>query len=276
MRIAITGGSGRVGRATTATALDGGHSVVSIDQVPPPADTPVDPRVTFIQADLTDYGAVQRALAGCDALIHLAAIPSPGRHPDHETHNNNVCSSYNALRAAAEVGIHRVCQASSVNATGLAYSRWPRFDYFPLDEQHPTYNEDPYSLSKWICEAQGDSLARRYEQMTIASLRFHWVVPERATTQTGSYNSSDSGAKNLWGYVRLDATARACVASLTATYMGHEAFYIVAPDTTMERPSLELAQHFFPEVPLRGDLRGTGSFFDCSKAERLFGWRHDQ
>ena len=85
----------------------------------------------------------------------MAAIPAPGHHPDHEVHNNNVMGSYNALRAAVEVGIQRVCQASSVNATGLAYSRWPHFDYFPLDEEHPTYNEDPYSLSKWICEEQG-------------------------------------------------------------------------------------------------------------------------
>jgi len=59
-------------------------------------------------------------------------------------HHNNVVSSYNVLSAAAQLGINRVAQASSVNATGAVYSRWPQYDYFPVDEHHPTYNEDAY------------------------------------------------------------------------------------------------------------------------------------
>lgn len=275
MRIAITGGSGGVGRAVIKLALAQGHSVVSIDQVRP-APEAAQPNVTFVEADITRYADLEQAFRGCDAVIHMAAIPSPGRHPDHVVHNNNVVGSYNALRAAAELGIHRVCQASSVNATGLAYSRWPRFDYFPLDEQHPTYNEDPYSLSKWICEQQGDSFARRYEAMTITSLRFHWVVPERATAARRGDSRSKWEAKNLWGYVTFDAAARACLLSITAGFKGHEVFCIVAPDTVADRSSLELRQDFFPDVPVRGDLSGHRSFYNCAKAERLLGWKHDQ
>ena len=272
MKIAVTGGSGSVGRTVVEMALAEGHSVVNIDRVPPPNALP--PNAAFVQAELTDYAAFAQAVRGCEALVHLAAIPAPGRQPDHVVHNNNVVSSYNALRAAAQLGIKRVCQASSVNATGLAYSRWPRFDYFPLDERHPTYNEDPYSLSKWICEQQADSFARRYEDMAIASLRFHWVVPERAAAvQQGR---DEWLAKQLWGYTRFDAAAQACLLSLTASFQGHEVFYVVAPDTTMDTPSLELQQHYFPDVPVRGDLSSHRSFFDCRKAERLLGWRHDQ
>ncbi len=224
---------------------------------------------------MTQYADVEQALQGCDALVHLAAIPSPGGQPDHVVHNNNVVGSYNALSAAATLGINRVCQASSVNATGATYSRWPRYDYFPLDEQHPTYNEDPYSLSKWICEQQGDSFVRRYEQMVISSLRFHWVIEDRTmATQQGKQLGSTL-AKQLWGYTRLDAAAHACLLSLTAQFAGHEVFYIVAPDTMMDTPSLELAEQFFPDVPLRGDLPANSGFFDCGKAERLLGWEHD-
>ncbi len=170
-----------------------------------------------------------------------------------------------------------MCQASSVNATGLAYSRWPRFDYFPLDEEHPTYSEDPYSLSKWICEEQANSFARRYEEMTISSLRFHAVVPERATlVQATAYSQGSAAVKSLWAYTRLDSAARACLLSLTATFKGHEVFYITAPDTIADTPSLELKQKFFPDVPLRGDLNDYQSFFNSSKAERLLGWKHDQ
>ncbi len=275
MRIAITGGSGGVGRAITELALAQGHSVVSIDRLRP-EQTDARANLEFVEVDITHYDDVEQALRGCDALVHMAAIPAPGQHPDHVVHNNNVVGSYNALRAAAELGITHVCQASSVNATGLSYSRQPHYDYFPLDEQHPTYNEDPYSLSKWICEQQGDSIARRYEHMTISSMRFHAVVPERATAAEYYNQIGLVPTKHLWAYTRFDSAARACLLALRADFNGHEAFYIVAPHTVMDTPSLELKQQFFPDVPLRGDLSANQGFFNCSKAERLLGWKHDE
>ena len=252
-----------------------GHSVVSIDRVRP-KQTDARPDLEFVEADITAYDDLERALRGCDALVHMAAIPAPGQHPDHVVHNNNVVGSYNALRAVAELGITHVCQASSVNATGISYSRQPRYDYFPLDEQHPTYNEDPYSLSKWICEQQGDSIARRYEHMTISSMRFHAVVPDRATAAEYYDQSGAPPANHLWAYTRFDSAARACLLALTADFKGHEVFYIVAPKTVTDMPSLDLKQKFFPNVPLRGELIGNQSFFDCGKAERLLGWKHDE
>ena len=115
MKIAITGGSGNVGRAIVAEAVRQGHDVTNIDRVAPPEP---QPGVPFVAAEMSDYDALVRSFAGCDAVIHMAAIPSPGRHPDPVVHNDNVVGSYNALRAATENRILRVCQASSVNATG--------------------------------------------------------------------------------------------------------------------------------------------------------------
>ena len=103
---------------------------------------------------------------------------------------DNTLSSYNALSAASTLGIKRICLASSINAIGGAFSRSPRYDYFPLDEKHPTYAEDPYSLSKWVLEQQGDAFARRFEWMTIASLRFHWLLDTRSKSDS---NNSDDG-----------------------------------------------------------------------------------
>lgn len=272
MKIALTGGTGIVGAAILDMALARGDEMVVIDRVAP-AKTPDG--VRWIVADVADYDLLLDAFAGCDAVIHMAAIPSPGHHPDHVVHNNNVVGSYNALRAAAEHGILKVCQASSVNAIGHAYSRRPRYDYLPLDEEHPTYSEDPYSLSKWICELQGESFARRYEGMTISSMRFHWVVPVRE--HAGQYFNvpSPDSDKHLWAYTLFEGAARACLLSLEATWTGHEAFFITAPDTTSDTPSLELAAAYLPGVPIKGDLSGHKSFFNSAKAERLLGWRHN-
>jgi UDP-glucose 4-epimerase len=274
LRIAVTGGRGRIGRAVVDMAVAQGHQVVSIDRVHPSPENASAGTVDHVTLDLSAYSDLEQALGGCDALIHLAAIPSPYGLSDYEVHNNNVVGSYNALSCAMGAGILRVCQASSVNATGGVYSRWPRYDYFPLDEQHPTYNEDPYSLSKWICEQQADSFARRYEGMTIASLRFHWVVPDRATAARHQNSDDRNLAKQLWGYTLLDSAARACLLSLTAHFDAHEVFYVVAPHTMMDEPSRALRDRFFPTVPVNGDLSENTSFFSSSKAERLLGWTH--
>lgn len=274
MKIALTGGTGRIGRAIAAEALGQGHSVVSIDRV---AAAEPDERagLRFVAADIGDYDALVEAFRGTDALIHMAAIPGPGLHPDHVVHNNNVVGSYNALRAAVEVGIDRIVQASSVNAIGLSFSREPHFSYFPIDEAHPNSNEEPYSLSKWICEQQADSLARRYGALRIASMRFHLVVDDRSRGTAVYGTASVEQAKHLWAYTLFDAAARACLLALDAPFTGHEVFYIVASDTVIDVPTLDLAARFFPDVPVRGDLSGNRSFFSSAKAERLLGWRHD-
>ena len=273
MRIAITGGRGSVGRGVVELALAQGHSVQIIDRAPANA-SPIPEGASHTQVDLTDYPAVEQALRDCDALVHLAAIPSPRKDPAPVVHNNNVVSNYNVLYAASQNNIKRICLASSVNATGAAFSRWPRYDYFPLDENHPTYNEDPYALSKWIGEQQADSFARRYADLTIASLRLHFTTPN-----TGKLNPNPEQqerlARDLWGVTGLTAAARACMLALAADYRGHEVFYIVSPQTRVEKPSLELKAEYFPDVPLRGDLPGMSGFYDCRKAEQILGWRHD-
>lgn len=282
MRIAVTGGRGRIGRAITAEALARGHGVVNIDRVGldegpregeerPPM---LEGDVKYLAADVCNYEELLASFAGCDALIHMAAIPSPFQHPDHIVHNNNVTGSYNALRAAVEQGITRICQASSVNAIGLSFSRESHFDYFPIDERHPPYNEEPYGLSKWICEAQADSFARRYEQLRIASLRFHFVTSSRETAGANFNVDTPGIEKHLWAYTRTDAAVDACLLSLEADFTGHEVFYIVAPDTTNDVPTQELAAKHFPHVSIRGDIGGNRSFFNSAKANRMLGWTH--
>jgi UDP-glucose 4-epimerase len=269
--IAVTGSSGSIGREVTALALALGHHVVTVDRVAPAQGAP---GLRHVQADLADYDALVGAFAGCDALIHLAAIPIPFQQPDHVVHNNNVVGSYNALRAAVECGIQRIAQASSVNAIGHAFSKVPRYDYFPIDEAHPNHAEDAYSLSKWICEQQADAFARVHKGISIASLRFHWNQPRDVATAAYA-NPAWDVTKHLWAYVDPQAAARACLAAIAADLKGHEVFYVTAPVTTQETPSRDLAAQHFPGVEVRGAFAGNASFFNSAKAERLLGWKHD-
>lgn len=59
-------------------------------------------------------------------------------------------------------------------------------------------------------------------------------------------------------------------------WKGHERFFVVAPQVAADEGWLELKQRYFPNVPLREGWveKGGNCFFDCSKAERFFGWVH--
>jgi UDP-glucose 4-epimerase len=240
-----------------------------------PAGDNWDPHVDRLVADVCDFGQMVASIRECDALVHLAAHRSPFGNPDTVVYADNTLGSYNALSAASALGIERVCLASSINAIGGAFSRSPHYDYFPVDEKHATYTEEAYALSKWVLEQQADSFARRYEWMTIASLRFHWLTESREDVVGARAYASEMFWKHLWAYTLFSAANRAILASLTADFKGSEAFYIAAPSTTEETPSVELAQQYFPNTPITGSLTGNQGFFDCSKAKRLLNWEHE-
>lgn len=277
MRIAVTGGNGDLGSVLVPYLLSQGHDVVSIDRsVPPPGTHPSDRIAHYMVADVTDFGQFAGCLRGCDALIHLAAIRAPWGHPDYEVYRVNTISSYNALSAAALVGIERICLASSINAIGGVFSQQPRYDYFPLDEEHPSYTEDPYSLSKWVLEQQAEAFVRRFPKLRIASLRFHWILPDEAVARQKTVENDRFSWRHLWAFTSSHAAARACLLSLTADFSGHEAFYIVAPRTAADELSRDLAQRYFPETPIRTALTAHAGFFSTAKAERILGWKHDE
>lgn len=270
MLVAVTGAHGTIGRALVEELTSTGHRVRAIDRTAAQRST-----AESITADARDYHQLREAIDGADALIHLAGIPSPLHEPGHTVHNTNVTASYNALAAATETGITHICLASSINAIGGAFSRRARYDYFPIDENHPTHNEDPYGLSKWIAEQQADSFARAHPQATITTLRIHGATPDRRTAAANIPRLDDPLIVNhLWGYVRLDALAQALRLTLHAGWHGHETLNIAAPDTAVDTPSEQLAHQYYPHVPLRRPLPANSSFYDCSKAHHLLGWTH--
>lgn len=274
MRIAVTGASGDLGRVLVPMLHAAGHSVVGIDRVLPPRvpGNPIGQHAIVV--DVTDFGQVVAALAGCDGVIHLAAHRSPMNAPHPVVHNENTSGSYNILMAAEVLGITHICMASSINAIGGVFSKSPRYDYLPLDEQHPCYAEDAYSVSKWVLEIQGDAFARRRDNVAISSLRFHGITTRE--TALANWDNTPAGIKHLWGYVNPEAAARACLAAMHVTWRGHEVFYIVAPESASATPSETLAQQYYPQAIHKPHLTGDCGFFDCSKAERLLGWKHHQ
>lgn len=73
LTIAIIGAAGHVGSAVAQHALDEGHAVVALDR-PLHGKLEAQPRYLYQQLDAVDFYAYKRAIRGCDAVIHLAAV----------------------------------------------------------------------------------------------------------------------------------------------------------------------------------------------------------
>ncbi len=75
-KIAVTGGSGKAGRAVVRDLLEHGHQVLNIDRVPSPESQAPDSPVPFLSADLTDFGQALEALSGGETMPRASGSPS--------------------------------------------------------------------------------------------------------------------------------------------------------------------------------------------------------
>ncbi|KAG9099028.1 UDP-glucose 4-epimerase 5 [Ceratobasidium sp. 370] len=175
--------------------------------------------------------------------------------------------------AAADAGIKHIALASSINAIGGAYSKVQKYEYFPIDEGHPPFVDEPYSLSKQICELQAQCFARAHPSMSISCLRFHHVVPERKH-MLGA-DAVKRNAVDLWGWTDSLAAGRAMLLALEVPWTGCEVMYVVGEEHCADGlKAEELARTYFPEASVRIKMGDAQGFFDCSRAERLLGWKH--
>jgi nucleoside-diphosphate-sugar epimerase len=271
MKVAVTGGSGKAGRAVVRDLLEHGYEVLNVDLVPSP-----EPGAAFLPADLTDFGQALEALSGAEmlpgieAVVHLAAIPAPDRATPDQIFRTNMTSTSTVFSAATRLGFERVVWASSETTLGLPFDQPP--DFAPVDETHPLRPETAYALSKVL----GEEMARQYHRWSgvpFVGLRFSNVM-ERADYAEFETWQDDPAVRrwNLWGYVDESHVGQSARLGLEADTTGAEAYVIAAADTVMRRPSRELMAEVFPGVPVADDVPEHGTLLGIEKARRELGY----
>jgi len=179
MKVFVTGASGRIGKVVVKKLASSGYRVKSFDRAEPEQTLP---DVEYANGDINDFNFLLGHMKGADAVVHLAALPSPDRGTSQEIFRINVLGTFNVFRTAVENGVKKIVQASSINALGSAYGiKKFNVSYFPIDEEHPSSITDPYSLSKKMDEDIADYFWRR-ESLSSFSLRFPGVM-DTATFQ---------------------------------------------------------------------------------------------
>jgi len=271
MRIAVTGGNGKLGRHVVRRLTDDGHQVLTLDRAG-------ERSPGLLMVDLRNYGQVVDALLGVDdrhdgfdAVVHLGAIPAPGILPDAATFENNMLSTYNVFQAARRAGIKKVVYASSETVLGLPFDVDP--PYIPVDEEYPPRPESTYSLVKTLEEQMAVEMTRWDPELSITGLRFSNVMDEADYAKFPSFDGDATLRKwNLWGYIDGRDGAQAVARALENAKPGFEAFIIANADTVMSRSSASLAAEVFPGVKVTKELEEHETMLSIDKARRLLGY----
>lgn len=271
MRIAVTGGSGKLGRSVVRRLNEDGHSVLNLDRAG-------DRSPALALVDLRDYGQVLDVILGLDdrhqgfdAIVHLAAIPAPGLVPDAATFENNMVSTYNVFQAARRAGIKKLVYASSETVLGLPFDVDP--PYIPVDEEYPARPESTYSLVKHLEEQMAIEMTRWDPDLSITGLRFSNVMDPEDYEDFPAFDADPKLRKwNLWGYIDGRDGAQAVARALEYGKPGFEAFIIANEDTVMTRPSASLAAEVFPNVKVTRELGEHETMLSIDKARRLLGF----
>ena len=157
----------------------------------PPAASEAGVKARYIAVDLKDYGQVVSCMTdvdsgwkGVEAIIHLSAIPAPGRavsrdtlfavmspyhcniwlvslaHPqaNHVVFHTNILQTYNILESCRVSGIKNIALASSETVFGIPLHPTPPTK-FPIGEEVER-PESSYSLSKLMGEKMSQQFTR--------------------------------------------------------------------------------------------------------------------
>lgn len=208
MKILVTGGAGYIGSHTCVELLNVGYEIVvydnfsnsyieSINRV----EKITSKKVSFIEGDIRDEISLEKAIIGCDAVIHFAGLKAVGESVEKplEYYDNNVHGTLCLLRVMKKNNIKKLVFSSSATVYGNP-------DFLPLTENHPLRTTNPYGHTKLVIE---DILRALYESdnsWSMAILRYFNPV---GAHESGLIGEDPQGIpNNLMPYIAQVAIGR--------------------------------------------------------------------
>jgi len=102
-------------------------------------------------------------------------------------------------------------------------------------------------------------------------MREHLVKADRSLESLGDVHPA-TGHDVLYAYLAIDDAAAVAQRAVEADFDGHESFWTVASDTTVDVPTHELVDAEYSSATVRRPMDEYESLVDCSKAETMLGW----
>jgi len=284
-RIFFTGGSGKAGKHVVPYLLDQGHRVMNVDLVPFRY-----PGVDNLAADITDSGQMFNAMSSYagldelelgsgtprfDAVVHFAAVPRILIKPDNETFRVNTIGTYNVIEAAVKLGIKKIIIASSETTYGICFSDGktnPKS--LPLEEDYDVDPMDSYGLSKVVNEQTARSFQRR-SGFDIYALRIGNVIEPHEYAELFPHYFKNPGLRRRNAFCYIDARDLGQIVDLCLKNdgLGYQVFNAGNDHNGAIIPSKELAEQFFPGVPITRELEEHEALFSNRKIRDVLGFK---
>jgi nucleoside-diphosphate-sugar epimerase len=172
----VTGGAGFIGSNISEELVRRGKRVRILDNLSTGKNefmAGFRDQIEFVKGDIRSFEDCKRAVAGCDYVIHQAAIRAVAKSVDkpQETHEVNATGTLNVLMAAKEAKAKRVVYASSSSAYGDCTT-------FPEKESFRPMPLSPYACQKLMGEMYAIMFTKTYGLETV-SLRYFNVFGPR-------------------------------------------------------------------------------------------------
>jgi UDP-glucose 4-epimerase len=172
----VTGGAGFIGSHLVEQLLGSGWNVRVLDNLSTGKANnlkSLGQQIDFIQGSINDTSVLRPAVAGCEVVFHLAALPSVARSLVDPMTTHEVCATgtLSVLDAARQMGVRRVIYAASSSAYGGTPGAL-------RSESDPVAPLSPYASSKLAGELYCQSFTTVYGLETVR-LRFFNVFGPR-------------------------------------------------------------------------------------------------
>jgi UDP-glucose 4-epimerase len=149
LKILVTGGAGFIASHIVDAYVNGGHTVVVVDDLSSGVRQNVHPKATFVPLDIRDGKLEEVFKSGkFDVVNHHAAqmdVRKSVADPQYDA-SVNVLGGLNVFENARRQGVRKIVFSST---GGAIYGEQ---DYFPADEAHPLQPLSPYGITKLCSE----------------------------------------------------------------------------------------------------------------------------
>lgn len=274
MKVLVTGTAGRLGSSVLDYLKSKGYETQGFDIRTRP------------DQDILNPAAVHTAMAGCEAVVHCAAIPHPNKGDMRRYFEINVTGSFNVMEAAAALDLKRFIYFSSIGYYGCNMAGKLTPAYLPIDENHPPAHMAP---SLW------DSPLPEYGESKVMAEQLLSYYASHGAFSDGAFalrlgpagnKSKIYGRSDKWtrhpGY-RFDTLYSTCdpgtipPAVLLCLQVqgigGYEPFILVDRYTYWEISLERLINTQYPDtVLLKSDWSDGESLYSPKKAMEILGW----
>jgi UDP-glucose 4-epimerase len=280
VNVLVTGGSGFIGSHVLDRLLEAGHEPRNFDLRPSPFHNGA---IEHVQGDIVDQGSLERAIAGCDAVVHLAAVSDVNTVLADPALAEvvNAGGTRVVLEAARLAGVARVVYASTVWVYGDANG------HGVVDEDEPlTLPGHLYTATKLAGEMYCSSYTSLYGlETTIARFGIPYGPRARPATVLATFVSRALAGETITiagdglqsrRFVYVEDLAAGVVAAL-APNAGGRIYNLVGNESTTVREIAETVTRVVRDVPI---VHGAGRAGDISgaqvsgeRARRELGWQ---